>query len=429
MSEFSILILLILINSFFVITEIALIASKKAKLKKLKKNSSSYRAKIIENVIQSIHNPDDYISTIQVCITCMSILIGLIGGTAFIAKLQVLLKSLGLETYYAEISSQVVVVIFITYLTVLGEIVPKRIALQYPEKIITYTYSTINFTRRLVLPLVVFLRVSSNFFLWAFRIKNTEDKISLDELKHIISEATQDGVFEEQSQVILSRLLDMQNITLGAIMTPRNQMRYLDAQQPIADNIATIRNHPHDYYPLINGSWNEIIGFVSAKKILFEYMKNKDVNLVSLAYPILYLPEIANSFKGIKMLQKHHSRIAIVIDEYGEIEGVVTINDIIKNFVGEFVIVSGDDSINTRYLSDGSIRVRGNMLISELKSILNLKTLPGEEEHDYSTLSGFITKYLNKVPKKGESFLLNKWRFTVSKMTKHRIDEIKIKKG
>lgn len=421
--ELIIIALIISATSLFVLAEIAIITSRRTKLKKMSHDGSAGASKAIHLKDQ----PEAFLSTVQIGITLLSIIIGYYSGSELSGDLAKKLKELPLIGPYAESAASLIVVLTITYFTVLGEIIPKRIAMLYPEKFAVYVSFIMSFFMKVFYPLIFLLSGSTKFVLKLLRIKDKSSEITHEEIKMFMTQAELEGTVDKTEMNMIKRLIHLSDIKVGTIMTPRKKMVCLDLNDSEKLNIKKLSKHPYNYFPVINGSLDELIGLVPVKELFNTKITNDALNLKSKSTEVLYIPEVATLTKLLELFKKHQSKVAIVLDEYGEIEGIVTLNDILKTFVGDLVTQDKGETPSIVKKRDGSLNVNGNVPIEEIMELLQISSLPGEDEEDYRTISSFILNQLNRMPEVGDSFEAVGYTFKVTKMDKFRIDRICIK--
>ncbi|MDA0939169.1 MAG: hemolysin family protein [Proteobacteria bacterium] len=417
--------ILILLNAFFVTAEIAIIASSKARLSLIAKSGD----KSASIALQFANTPESFLSTVQVGITLMNILIGIYSGATLGDDIQDIADKIlpHAKNYSATISS-IIVLIITTFLTVLGEVLPKRIAMLYPEEIAMFVARAIVFWNIVFFPIVKLVSVITSIIMKIImKYSKGAANITNSDLKSIVYQAERLQLLSKGDMGILRRIMHLNTIQVGAIMTPRSNVISIDINNTIEYNQEIARKKLEDYFILIKGNFSEIIGIVSAKNLLAAknnesllHLKNKNSTL--------YIPEMACISNLIEAFKKKKVNSAIVVDEYGDIEGIVTINDVIEVLTG----ITGDSDINALLdviqNADNSYLVSGTLLIDELKSLLAIEFLPDEDKEDYRTLASFLLKHMKNFPKPGEKFILESWEFQITKMKKHRILEVLIKK-
>ena len=421
--DLSILTILILITSFFVSAEIAVVTSRKSRL-----NAFSKKNKGARKALYLASNPEDFLSTVQVGITLINVLIGLYGGAAisddiakFIGKLEILYP-------YREKISYALVVIFITYFTVLGEVIPKRIAMLYPEKIAIITSYLMLFFTKLFYPFIKLLGLSTKYALKFLHIKEPKSQLTMEELRIMVNQAEVAGMLAATEHDMLRRIIHLSNTQVGAIMTPRNKMIWINIKDKEKENIQKIMKHPFHYLPVAEGGLEEIIGIASFKNLSKDELNQQIILSKAKNSEIVYIPDTARVSKLIDLFREKKVKIALVVDEYGDIEGLVTLNDVLKILVGNLAIGMSDKTSDIIKHSDNSYLVSGNILIEEVMSLLEVSSLPGDEQEDYRTLASFILSQIRQLPKIGDSFNSTGWSFKIVKMDKRRIEKVLLKK-
>lgn len=424
----AVILLLIMIGAVFVMTEIAVIASRKARLEKLKQDGVSGAQKALDLV----HKPESFLATVQVVITLVSILIGLYSGATVAEPLTEYVNNIEYlsEEWRSYIAAACygIMAILITYFTVLGEIIPKRIALIYPEKISVAMARLMIAMSMFLYPLIWCLDKSTRFFIWLFGIKKPESALSTEELKFLIKQAGTEGLLEKTGTDMLRRLVNLGNTQVGAIMTPRSSMIYLDLQEPRQAWFNKMQQNPFNNFPLVDGALNNLVGIVSVKELFNAHLKDENFDIRAQAQPVFYVPEVAKVTKLMEMFREKKLRIAIVLDEYGDVEGLVTLNDIVKTFMGEMAIFIEGRGPDITHKQDGSILMRGSVLIEEVMDLLNISALPGQEDEDYRTLASFMLSQFDHMPQVGDGFAVGEWLFKVVKMDNFRIERVRVKK-
>ena len=419
----SILIILILMTSFFVSAEIAVVTSRKSRL-----NSLSKKHKGAKKALELASNPEDFLSTVQVGITLINVLIGLYGGAAISTDIAELIGKFELLYPYREKISYSLVVIFITYFTVLGEVIPKRIAMLYPEKIATITSYLMLFFTKLFYPFIKLLGLSTKYALKISHIKEPKSHLTMEELRIMVNQAEVAGMLAATEHDMLRRIIHLSNTQVGAIMTPRNKMIWIDVNDKEKKNIQKIMRHPFHYLPVAEGGLEKILGIASFKNLSKDELNNHTILNKTKNFEIIYVPDTAKVSKLIDLFREKKVKIALVVDEYGDIEGLVTLNDVLKILVGDLAIGMSNKAPDIIKHSDNSYLVSGNILIEEVMSLLEVSSLPGDEIEDYRTLAGFMLSQIGQLPKIEDNFNSMGWSFKIVKMDKRRIEKVLLKR-
>jgi len=417
-----IVLLLILINGIFVTAELAIISSRKHKLKQLANDGIS-SAKV---AIELVENPNRLLSTVQVGITLISILTGVFGGEALGDDLAYQFKSIPLLSPYSEQLGLGLVVLVITYLTlIVGELVPKRIALSNPEGIALFFAVPMKILSSAMEPIVILLSTSTEWLLRLLRVKqNAQISISEDEIRTLVSEGAKAGVVELGEREILERTLGLGDKKVSSLMTPRKEIVWFD----IDGTYRSIRNklvkNPHPYFPICEGSIDKVIGVVRAEDLLIDYIKDEKFDLRKELLKPLFIPTTMDALEVLDLFKRSGIHIAIVVDEYGNIEGLVSLTDILEAIVGDIPAVDELNESEITKRDDGSWLIDGRVSIDEFKEHFKIKKLPAEKSGGYQTLAGFVVYKLEKIPVTGDKFEWDNYIFEVADMDSNRVDKI-----
>ncbi len=422
--EILILFLLLILNGLFSMSEMAVIFSRKARLQQWAREGN-VRA---QTALELAENPNRFLSTVQVGITLIGILAGAFGGTTVAQTLEVYLRSLPLLGAYSEVLSLGIVVLVLTYFTiVIGELVPKRMALNNAERIASIMAIPLQWVSKISHPLVLILTTSSE---WIIRLMgyqpSQEPSVTEEEIKILIEQGTRDGVFDEAEKDIVKSVFRLADREVGVLMTPRLEIVWLDQDGPEEENRAKIMENPYSRFPVVQGSLDNVLGVVRAKDLLVQGLSGRPMNLKEKMSPPLFIPENAAAMHLLELFKKSRPHLALVVDEYGGIQGLITLNDILESIVGE--ISSQNQSAEPQAIQreDGSWLVDGMIPIDELKELLELSRLPEEGSGHYQTLGGFMMMQMGRVPKPSEYFHWGDLRFEVVDMDGKRVDKVLI---
>jgi putative hemolysin len=412
--EIAVVILLILLSGFFVMAEAAVISARRARLQH-RANEGDKKAAA---ALVLAENPGHFLPTVQVGITLISILTGAVGGAALADPLAVTLEKVrGLEPYAHSIALALVVIL-ITYFSILiGELVPKRLALQSPERIAAGVSGLVKFIAVIFKPAVWLLSHSTDIVLHLLRIKHTEEPpVTEEELMIQLNEGTQAGVFEESEQDMVEGVFSLSDQRVNGLMTPRNEIIWLDVNDTTAEIRRKVRESPFSRFPVGDDSLDNLVGVVKAKDLLLADLKTGK-QLKEIARPPLYVPETAFGSRALEILKEAKREMVLVVDEFGVVQGLLTLADILEEIVGAF---EGEPQATQR--QDGSWLLDGMLPNDEFKEIFNLRRLPDEEE--YETLGGFVMLHLGRIPQAADIFEWNGLRFEVMDMDDKRVDKI-----
>ena len=415
-SEILIILAIILVNAIFVLSEMSVASSRKARLQQ-RINDGDRRA---NTVLQLIENPNLFLATVQIGITLVGVFVGVVGGATLSAPLTGLLASVPSLTPYAEELALTIVVIGITFVSiVLGELVPKRIALHNPERIAAILAGPMIFVSRLFKPFVWILGKITDFVLKMLGIEpGNEPPVTEEEIQLLIDQGTQAGVFEEAEQDMVEGVFSLADQRVYSLMTPRPDIVWLD----IADSLEEIRQKLEESnfsrFPVRQGSLDAIVGIVKARDLLVQSLNNEPIILKNLLKPAFFVPETMFASRALEVLKEKGTDMLLVIDEFGALQGLLTITDILEEIVGEMEI----EEPQATQRQDGSWLLDGMLEVDEFKEIFHLPVLPHEDE--YETLSGFVMVSLGRVPQPTDRFEWHGLKFEVMDMDGRRVDKV-----
>jgi putative hemolysin len=422
---FNILIILILFffNAIFAMYEIAMVAARKTRLEQRVEEGNKGAA----DALFLLKDPNQqYLSTVQIMITLIDTLAGGIGGASLAIPLSVYVKKIPWLAPQAELLSLIFVVIVITYFSiVLGELIPKRIAVSKPENVVTRLSPFIRFLSKVFRPLTKLLSVSTNFGIKIFGI-NTEKgpTITEDEIKGYIEEGRNIGLIEEAEREMVSGIFRLGDRRVEALMTPRLAMAWVDVNAPDNEIWDQIVNSPHSRVPVADGDLDKILGYVQIRDLLGISPDDPNFDICNYVKEPIYLPENMAALKALETFQKNAAHLAMVVDEFGGIIGMVTDYDILEAIVGEIPEDHEDLDQLAVQREDGSWLFDGLIVIDQLKEILDIDAMSGEEKGLYQTLSGFVMSQLGRIPKTGAKFSYENYIFEVVDMDGRRVDRV-----
>lgn len=429
-TDLILIVFLILLNGLFAMAEIALVSSRKVRLQE-----RAERGRLGAGAALNLHqNPSRFLSTVQVGITSIGILSGAIGERALSDPLSVWLAYIPAVVPYAGTISTGVTVIILTYFSVvIGELVPKRLALLAPEAIAAVMARPMNAFSELCYPVVFLFSQSSEFLLRLFRANvKDEPPISDNEIRLLMEQGAQAGVFHESEQEIVSNVLRLDLQPVMEIMTPRHEMAMIDLE----DDPETIRKKIEifNYARLVvcRGGMEQIVGILQAKDLLKRVvgMHALDVSdIEAIVQPPLYVPETVSTIQLMKNFRDAHTQFALIVDEYGAVLGVVTSSDIMSAIVGNLSSLKPDAEEDMIQREDGSWLVDGDVGIDKLSVMLELdEELPGSGENRFYTIGGFLMHALGKIPAPADYVDTHGWRFEVVDTEKNRVDKVLVSK-
>lgn len=423
LTESLIILALILLNGVFSAAEIAIISSRKARLQVLAdKNSAPAR-----QVIKLKESPNRFLSTVQIGITLIGILTGLFGGSTIAVRLAELLAEIPwLSTYSNEVSVFLVVLV-ITFLTlVLGELVPKRIGLAVPEKYAMVIAFPMNVLSRIAAPFVWLLSATTETLVRILNIKTTKNAVTEEEIKAMVDEGADSGAIEHIEHEIVDRVFSLGDKRAINLMTHRSNIVWIDLQDDYQEHKKTILESGHTVYPVCEDGLDHIVGIVHIKSLLNQYLVEKPIELRNLVQPLNYVHENSSAYSILNKFKTSKIHQAIVLDEYGAIQGIVTLNDILSSLVGN--ISDGEDVERPEIITreDGSLLIDGQFQIDELLETLGIDWNDDEDEDlgSINTIAGLVLLKLGHVPVEGESFQWKDYAFEVIDMDNNRIDKV-----
>jgi putative hemolysin len=420
--EIIFIIVLLIANGLFSMSEMAVVSARKARLQK----RASDGDKGAQAALELAANPGSFLSTVQIGITLVGILAGAFGGATIAEKLAPHLKSFPAIEPYADNISFGLVVLVITYFSlVIGELIPKRLALHSPDKIAAAVAAPMKRLSALTSPLVRLLEGSTNGLLRLFGLRDSSDPpVTEDEIKVMIEQGIRAGVFQEVERDLIERTFHLGDRTVSELMVPRPDVIFLDFDDPPEIIKEVVSSNRLSRYPVIQGAADNVVGVVRAKDLLANEFSNQPFDLKAAMAPALYLPDKMPAFKAIEMFKSSRRHMAVVINEHGGVEGVITVNDILDALVGDIPSLDEQEEQPVVRREDGSFLLDGALSVTQLKRTLHLKRLPGEGNGNFQTLGGFLMMQLGRVPAVADHVEVGGWRFEVMDMDRRRVDKV-----
>ena len=409
-----IIVLLILVSGFFAMSEAAIFAARKSRLQQ-RANEGDLRA---QRALDLSGKPNRFLPTVTIGITMVGILSGAIGGAPIADALALQLDKIPSLIPYSHSIALTLVVILLTFVTMLlGELVPKRLALYNAEKIASGIAGFMSFVAVVLHPVVWLLGKSTDAMLHLLRVKHTDElPVTEEELLVQLNEGTQAGVFEEAEQDMVEGVFSLSDQRVNALMTPRNEIVWLDVNDSAAEIRRKVKESPFSRFPVAEDSLDSILGVIKAKDLLLADLK-KGSDLRQIVRPPLHIPETAFGSRALEMFRESKRELMLVVDEFGVVQGLITLADILEEIVGTF---EGEPQATQR--QDGSWLLDGMLPNDEFKEIFNLRHIPAEEE--YETLGGFVMTQMGRIPQAADQFEWNGLRFEVMDMDDKRVDKV-----
>ncbi len=422
--EILIVALLILVNGFFALSEMAVVAARKAKLRQLAGDSRRAQA-----ALELAEHPERFLSTVQVGITLIGILNGVFGGAAIGARVATWLLPFGWDPELTQGVSVAISVTLITYFSIIfGELVPKRAALLAPEAIATVVAGPMLLVSKATAPFVWLLSLSTRVLLKLFRLHRTDgSRVSEEEIRMLVAEGHEQGLIDDDERNMMNRVMRLGDRTADSFMTPRVRISWLDAAAPREANLQILRDTPYSRYPVYRGNDHEVIGVLEAKS-LASLIGTDAQDLFRDLKPPLFVSDSTRALNLLEIFRDEGAHLALVVDEYGDILGVVTLNDLLGAVLGRLQTAesdAGDEAMVVRR-HDGSYLVDGSLSTEDLRELLAVSALPSEEDHDYNTAAGMVIARFGRIPHAGEHFEWSGWRVEVVDLDGARIDKLLI---
>ncbi len=415
-NEIIMIFILVLVNAVLAMSEAALVASRKARLQQ----QASEGNKSSALAIKLIEDPNIFLSTVQIGITLIGVLAGAVGGATIAESLAATLQTV---PYIGEYSTSIAlgtVVISITILTIwLGELVPKRLGLNSPEKIAQIVAGPMLFLSKVFSPFIKLMSAATNLVLRLMGVNaSSEPPITEEELQMLISQGTQAGVFQEAEQEMVEGIFSLGDSRVYSLMTPRTDLVWLDVTDSIEEIREKIAECPYSRFPVRQDSLETIVGIVKSRDLLVESLSGKEIDLKTLLKPAYFIPETMFASRALELFKEKNTELLLVIDEFGGLQGLLTINDILEEIVGAMEF----EEPQATQRQDGSWLLDGMLEVDEFKELFEFTALPHEDE--YETLSGFVMTSLGRVPQPSDNFEWNGFRFEVMDMDGRRVDKV-----
>jgi putative hemolysin len=421
-----IILLLIFLNGVFSMSEIAIISARKARLLQMVEEGDK-KAGVALDLANA---PNMLLSTVQIGITLVGVLSGAFGGATLAGEFAEFFNRFSFIYPHGESVSLGVIVLCITYLSlVIGELVPKRIALNHPERIASRAANPMRILAGIAAPAVHLLSASTEMVLKVLRFKLSEEPpVTEEEIKILIEQGTLAGVFEAAEQDMMSRVLRLGDRRVGALMTPRKKIIWLDVNESVERNRRKMIKSIRSRFPVCQGRLSNLLGVVHVKDLLTRCLSGRALDIRSGLQQPLFVLESSHVLRVMELFKESGIQMALVVDEYGTIEGLVTLTDILECIIGDIPSLddTGQPSIVER--DDGSWLVDGMIAVDELREFLNVGRFPDENTGDYETFGGFVMNVLKRIPRAGDHFECCGYRFEVVDMDGHRVDKVLVQK-
>lgn len=412
---------LILLNGLFAMSEMALTAARKARLQVMVEGGEAGAQAAMD-----LHeNPTKFLSTVQIGITSIGVLNGIVGEAAFSAPLAAWLGTWGLETKVAEISATGLVVVALTMVTIVfGELVPKRLGQMYPETVARLVAGPMNVISAVARPLVKLLSLSTEAVLGLLGLRGKANRsVTEEEIAASLEEGLDAGVIEEHEHQMVRNVFRLDERQIGSMMIPRAEIAWLDVSDTPEQVLQILRAHGYSRYPVCRGGLHDVLGVVSAQNLLARVLAGEVLDLSQALDAPIYVPETLSGMELLAHMRGSDAPLVFVVDEYGEVQGVVALRDVLEAIAGEFNAPSDGDAWAVQR-EDGSWLMDGLIPVTELKDRLGLKELPEEDRGRYNTLAGMVMLLLGRLPRTADAVEWNAWRFEVVDLDGKRVDKV-----
>jgi len=423
--DVALLLFLIVLNGILAMSEIAVVSSRQSRLQKLAEDGYSGA----RSALALQQEPSTFLSTVQVGITTVGILSGAIGEATLAAPLADRLRSLAPLAPHADAVALTVVVVAVTYCSVVvGELVPKRLGLLAPERVASFVAGPMGVVSRLAKPLVWLLSSSSSLLLRLLGARRTLDStVTDDEIKVLMGQGAEAGVFHASEQAIVSNVLRLDEQRISAIMTHRKDIYLLDLNDSEEEIRKRLAESPYRRIVVCRDGLDQIVGVLRTSDLLQGVLLGQPLAVEAFVRPALYVPASVTTTQLLETFRRAHQQCALMVDEYGGVQGLVTLTDVLTSIVGDLPTSDAPDELDIVVREDGSWLADGSVPIERLKAVLGIHPeLPGEEENAFNTLGGFVMYVLGKVPLPADHFVVDDLRFEVVDMDRHHVDKVLI---
>lgn len=428
MFELTIVLILIAFNGFFALSEMSVVTARKSRLRQDAADNAKAR-----QALELAEHPERFLSTVQVGITLIAILTGMLGGDAIGASIsEWLVETIpAWSDYDGPITpgrvGVVLAVSLITYLSIVfGELLPKRLALLAPEKVASVVALPMQWVSRVATPAVWLLSLSTRGLLRLLRLQNTQaSSVTEEEIRSLVSESHEQGVIDADERKMMNRVLGLGDRTTDSLMTPRTRITWLDLDAPLEKNLATMRESPFSRFPVLRGSDRDVVGIVEAKSLLRALAPGVPLDLFGDLRETLFVSESTHALKLLEIFREEQQSLALVVDEYGDVTGLITVNDLMGAVIGRMQSAEGDElSSPVVERADGSYLIDGALHVEDLRELIGGSRLPDEDEHDFHTTAGMVIAHFGRIPHVGERFTWPGWEIEVVDLDGPRIDKL-----
>lgn len=421
MAEVIILFILVILNGLFVMSEIALVSARRTRLETLS-NKGDRKAK---TALDLIDNPEKFLSTAQIGITLVAILTGVYSGEKFSKDLEPYVAKFEVLKPYADDISTALIIVLVTFLSIiLGELVPKRIGMLRAEKIARVVAGPVNFLSTLMYPVVWLLNNITALIFKIFNIKPSSDSaVTEEEIKAMITEGSEHGTIEEEEKEIIERVFHLGDRKITALMTHRTEIEWFDMEDTVQTIIVKANDIIYSTYPVCDKTVDDIKGIIYIKEL---FKADEQTKLKDLIKPALFVPENNTPYQLLEKIKETKIHSCFIVNEYGTLEGMITLNDILEAIVGD-VPQSGQEEYEITERTDGSYLVDAQVTFYDFLSRFEKTEWMNEEDHQFDTVAGFVLHELERIPHTGDTFNWRGFSFEIIDMDGQRIDKLLVK--
>lgn len=422
LSDVLLLLGLIVLNGVFAMSEIALVGSRRARLARLAETGDAGAARALELA----KDPTRFLATVQVGITSIGILSGAFGEVAIAERVEVFLQGIPVLAPYAPTLALLSMVLVLTYVSlIVGELVPKRLGLTNPERIAALVARPMSAVAAAGRPIVFVLSRSTDAVLALLRLSRVKvPAVTLEEIRVLMAEGAQEGVFHPAEQALVANVMHLDERQAGAVLTPRSDVAFLDADRSLDANRETLASSPHTVLPLCRGGLDQVVGFVRSSDVLAAVLRGEPIDLGRLALPALFVPRTVSLMALLQQFRQTRLPLALVVDEFGSVVGLVSLTDVTAAIIGDPPATEQGTDPDVVERPDGSLLVDGGVEIERLAQRLGGRQLDDTEDRHYHTLGGLAMSVLGRVPRVGDTFDRAGHRFEVVDMDGNRVDRV-----
>jgi putative hemolysin len=420
--EILIILLLVLVNGLLAMSELAIVSARRIRLQQ-RAALGNTGAQV---ALELAETPNRFLSTVQIGITLVGILAGAFGGATLATTVSNALAEVPVLGRYSGVVGIFAVVLLITYLTlVIGELVPKRLALQHPESIASFVARPMRAMSVATAPVVGLLSVSTDAVLRALRLRPSDDPaVTEEDIRHMVAEGAEAGVVEEAEHEMVLSIFRLGDRAAGSLMTPRHRIIYLNIEDPPEENARRIADQPYTLFPVCKGNLDHVLGVATLSKLWSQLLHTGRVDVMAATEPAVFVPENIPVLKLTDLFKSSGRHKALVVDEFGVVQGIVTMTDVLEAIVGDLADVVTGDEPGAAMRDDGTWLIDGALSVDEFAALLDVDIFPEPEREYYQTLGGFVMTRLDRVPRITDAFDWDGLHFEVVDMDGHRVDKV-----